>query len=547
MASYVAKFKQPHELLNHILDQPELPAIIQRLDPDVLARLIHHIGLEDSAEIVALASVAQLKAIFDEDLWTSAGAGREEIFNSDRFGLWLEVMIETGAAFAARKIMELDEDMVTLALSRLVLVIDFKDISTRMSDAQRSAEDDMVGKVLESTLSQEFGRFMVLARRHDRWDAVLTLLAELNELDYDLMSRLLEHCCRISWEYIEDNGGLYNVFSADEMLEEDMAAERQARRESRGFVSASAASQFLFHARSTPLKEIIAAKSMDHATRAYFKALDGQTGPAVNTGEKSSPSDTTAAKHTSPLMARFLKTLRDAEVLPVSDQKLLGGAEETTDHHLPLAKAMRLISRSDEDLYTRRLMELTYLSNVLISGCEFQSRCFRPVEAAEAAFSVCNLGAAYRLEIGENIGEDQMVEDMAALLAENHLVKLFQVGWKILYENVLLFAAEELLNYFDHPKDCRREFMQTAELLKSCLAEGRPWAFCEQFENLVEHWLSFLDGNTVLAIAALLKEYPTLSDEMISGRTGSGVSIHIWSLERVHLARQLILKLNQTV
>lgn len=62
----VPTLKQPRELLNQILDHPELPAIIQSLDAPVLTRLIRHVGLEDSAEIVSLATADQLKSIFDE-------------------------------------------------------------------------------------------------------------------------------------------------------------------------------------------------------------------------------------------------------------------------------------------------------------------------------------------------------------------------------------------------------------------------------------------------------------------------------------------------
>lgn len=83
--------KQTHDLLNSILDQPELPAIIRSLDAGVLARLIRHIGLEDSAKIISLANTDQLKCILDEDLWHSEAPGQDEVFDADRFGLWLEI------------------------------------------------------------------------------------------------------------------------------------------------------------------------------------------------------------------------------------------------------------------------------------------------------------------------------------------------------------------------------------------------------------------------------------------------------------------------
>jgi hypothetical protein len=53
----------------------------------------------------------------------------------------------------------------------------------------------------------------------------------------------------MSREYIADNGGLYEVLSAEQMLEEDLAAERETRRAQHGYVAPSAAAAFLRLAR----------------------------------------------------------------------------------------------------------------------------------------------------------------------------------------------------------------------------------------------------------------------------------------------------------
>lgn len=103
-------------LLTRILDQPNLVAAIQALPAQALGRLIDHVGLEDSGEIVALATTEQLRRIFDNDLWRSERPGKDESFDAGRFALWLEVMLEAGEEFAAGKLAELPEDLVTLAL-----------------------------------------------------------------------------------------------------------------------------------------------------------------------------------------------------------------------------------------------------------------------------------------------------------------------------------------------------------------------------------------------------------------------------------------------
>ncbi|HKX27162.1 MAG TPA: DUF6178 family protein, partial [Blastocatellia bacterium] len=83
-------------LLDRILNTPSLEQVIPRLRPDLLHRVIQTCGLEDCGEIVALATPEQLTRIFDLDLWRAAQAGRDEQFDAHRFGVWLEVLVESG-------------------------------------------------------------------------------------------------------------------------------------------------------------------------------------------------------------------------------------------------------------------------------------------------------------------------------------------------------------------------------------------------------------------------------------------------------------------
>ena len=537
----VPKLKQPRELLNHILNQPELPAIIQSLDATVLTKLIRHVGLEDSAEIISMATVDQLKSIFDEDLWRNDTPGRDEFFDADRFGLWLEIILETGSAFAARKLMELDEDLLTLGLCQLVLVVDLDELTLRMSNSWRSAKDDLLDKVLESTLNQEFDSYLVIAKSDWHWDAILTLLTELNESDHVILNHLLERCYRISWEYIEDNGGLFDVLTAEEMLEEDLAAEREARRKSSGFVSPAAALFFLNMARTTALKKIISAKTLDPDARAYLKAAETITESMSASRATVKPTETTPSENPDLKTLSFLQTLQAAEVLPSSDQKRLSLPAEPFDHHLPLAKAMRLINLTDSTLYSRRLTELTYLSNILISGCGFQRRTFRPIEAAEAAFSVCNLGGEYLLRAETAIEEAQSIELMAELLKIHHLIKLFQVGWKILNDDVIYDSAKALLKFLDRLKDVLSDPQQSetivriADILQSRISAGQPL----RFDNQLDQLHAFLDGETIMALTGLLQEYPTMS-EIIHKKGHHRPSPFIWSHAHIRTIRQFL-------
>src|SRR5215813_12198339 len=69
-------------------------------------------GLEDCGELVALATPEQLTRVFDLDLWRAEKPGRDEQFDADRFGVWLEVLMESGASLA-QKLATMDADLVT--------------------------------------------------------------------------------------------------------------------------------------------------------------------------------------------------------------------------------------------------------------------------------------------------------------------------------------------------------------------------------------------------------------------------------------------------
>jgi hypothetical protein len=111
-------------LLDRILETPHLAHVVPRLPPELLHRVIQTCGLEDCGELVALATPRQLAAVFDLDLWRPAQPGLDEQFDADRFGLWLEVMMESGAAVAAQKLAETDVDLAIAGFAQHMLVFD---------------------------------------------------------------------------------------------------------------------------------------------------------------------------------------------------------------------------------------------------------------------------------------------------------------------------------------------------------------------------------------------------------------------------------------
>src|SRR5580765_352114 len=128
------------QLLMRILERPELVAAVRDLPGPVLGKLIERIGLEDAGELVALASTAQLERIFDDDLWRADAAGGDETFRPERFALWLRVMLEAGEELLAQRLCELPQDLLALAVHRLVLVLDMDVLEDQLSPGDEEAE-----------------------------------------------------------------------------------------------------------------------------------------------------------------------------------------------------------------------------------------------------------------------------------------------------------------------------------------------------------------------------------------------------------------------
>nr|ADN68494.1 SorT [Sorangium cellulosum] len=516
MTTTLARSTHPRHLVARLLEQPDLVHLVQGLEAPVLTKLIRHIGLEDAGEIVALATTEQLKGIFDEDLWRSERPGKDETFDADRFGLWLEVMLEAGEAFAAQKIAELDEDFVTMALYKHVLVIDVDRLGVqmssweRLSSLERGDDPDLIERALDNCPYQEFEEFRVIAMNHRSWDAIVQILVELDKEHHALLRALLERCCAMSSVYIEQYGGLYNVLTSEEMLESDAAAEREDRREQAGFVAPSAAVSFLGLARVTPLEELLQSRTYDAATRAHFRAVAAQPRPAAAASRWLATRDGKAAASAESVRS-FLEVLREADILPPAAEPALLTAGEKHGDDLLFASAIREVMARDAELYAKRLMELSYLVNVLISGCSHEGRVFRPFEAVEAAICTCNLGLERLL--GARAGRRKPSPDeLASVMTEHDAVKMFMAGWNLLHHEVALVAADALRRTLAtvaaSPSDAQaaRVIERVAAGLGADIDEGKPWRARGRLDRVKQA----LGDEATSVFRALLDEYPTL-------------------------------------
>lgn len=372
----------PRTLLARVLEAPELSAQVRALPAPLLGKLIAHVGLEDAGELVALATTEQLSQIFDEELWHSPRAGEDERFDSGRFLLWLEVMLEAGDAFVAARLAELPQDLVTLALHRHVLVVSVGDLRAELTAGDDEAE--AAEKAFESCLSEELEDFQLIWRGGDGWDGVLAAILAFDRDHHELCVELLERCASLSRRDIDEGGGLCAVLSAEETLEADLGAERELRRAERGYVAPSAARAFLRGALGAASPETPFTEH-DPTTRAYFRELSRKPVERVPP-----PAGSTTERRD--LRALLKRAGIDAEHAAAA---LLGSGTRRAKRQEPLLIAgLRELAQRDPARFFERSEELAYLSNVLVTGCTVDGQRLRPADAVEHVLTAVSVGLA---------------------------------------------------------------------------------------------------------------------------------------------------------
>ncbi len=474
-------------LLDRILETPDLPRVIQALEPATLHRLVRACGLEDAGPIVALATTEQLLRVFDHDLWRSENAGDEETFDADRFGLWLEVLAEAGASTAARRLAEMDFDLVTAGVSRCALVVDTEAVLCEHAD-ERDPMEDPLPSVLDGCVTREVAGYTVVARcGGSTWDTLVDVLASLESEHAAVFARLLRRCCEISTEYVVDNGGLYEVLTSDEQVVADVFASREQRREAAGYVSPVDAAGFLRRARQA---DEAASSSLDAATAAWLRESAR--------GRESAGLGMERLEAGPPSVQRLVAALRDAGVVAARQPPLLGGGSADAPGRALVRERLAFVESRDSAAYGRRTDELRYLANVLVAGCPLQSRRFRTVEAADAALSTCNLGL-----------ENWTAPPPVDLLVSQDLVTVFRRGWRIVHERACLPAARGLVDALGHvtsdDADLRRQLATLRRRLSEETEAGTPWRARDDIDVLAT-----FDQPTWFTLLCLVDECPVV-------------------------------------
>jgi hypothetical protein len=166
----------------------------------------------------------------------------------------------------------------------------------------------------------------------------------------------------------------------------------------------------------------------------------------------------------------------------------------------------------DDSAYLQRMSEVGFLANILMAGCSFQSRRFRAAEAADAVYSMCNLGLQnwpdhwLRAPRGSR-ASPQGTSLPPDLLLRQNLVTAFKIGWSRVYQQVCLHTARRLAGILPElicdDREIQDDLTELSRRLGSQLDAGTPWL---ERDNL--DVIAILDQPTWAVLLGLLDECP---------------------------------------
>ena len=501
--------------LARLLDTPFLARVVPHLAPETLHQLIQYRGLDACGELVTFATPAQLTSLVDLDLWRREPQGRDEQFDVERFGEWVEVLVDTGESVAARTVAALDKHVVILGLCRYLRVFDpgtFEPVA-QSDDESIDRHDLMNSETSRDVPECEVGGYLVRARRSDAWDAIVTLLVTLEIEHHHHFHALMQGCRRLSNSRPEIDG-LDDLLMAPEQHLHDVAIEREQRRSQHGYATSADARAFLQMARQPRTAGVVT----NPIVSAYFRAAEEEEEVDTN----APPHDATKALDSGgddipASIEAVIELLAEAGVMPGRPRALLEAAnEDPRAGRVPhLKRLMEFLLHHDETAYLTRTRELAFLANTLLAGSSVQSRAFTPQEASDAAACVCNLGLecwpARWATVSSPEFDTRMPPD--AFLVDHDLVSAFEVGWLVLYQDVSLFVTDQLMSTLTDlhsvDADTRLSLLALRRTLEKQRKLGTPWLARDAADVLAT-----LDTIAWISVLGLLDECPILPEAM---------------------------------
>jgi hypothetical protein len=583
--------------LARLLDTPFLARVVPHLPPETLHQLIRYRGLEACGELVTSATPAQLTSLLDLDLWRPARPGRDGQFDVGRFGEWLEVLVDTGNSVAARTVAALDTNVVVAGLSRYVRVFDpgiFEPTAQSDDEAMDRQEAMREGDVMDideamhaesmhagdapkhdssgDWLECEVGGYIVRARRAHVWDAIVTLLVALDAEHGNYFHAVMQGCRRLSNSSPEIDG-LDDLLLAPEQHLHDVAIERERRQSQQGYATPADARAFLQmarqpeHARSGA--SVTGSIKVNPILRAYFRSAD--EAPESSNESTRSPermleslASTSASRPTDvhvdatdvpESIAAVIDLLTEAGIMPERPRARLAAADTDpqTARLTRLRQLMEYARDRNETAYFKRNRELAFLANTLLAGCSVQSRPFTPREASDAAASICNLGLEYWPARWPSVTLQDASSPRAhgtatatppetfppeSFLFDHALVTAFEVGWSVLYQDVSLFVAQQLISTLDDlhsvDRDLQRGFIALRRSLVRHGDAGTPWLARDAADVL-----AMLDLTAWTSVRGLLDECPVLPAALTAILEGRTTTVSPTAFDFISTAAQI--------
>lgn len=196
---YTVPGKEKRDL---IVGSPEARRLVRSFAVESLFYTIKEIGLEDSGDLLALASGEQVRGFLDLDCW------KKDRLETESALAWLEALVEGGSMALGEFLDAVDLGFLVLLLKRFIRVY-------RRDDPEEPDEDSEGGEVFE--LDEHYPIVF------HRWDAraplIRRLLEELYERDYGYFVTVMEEI----WWGVETE------------LEEASFQVRNSRLQDRGF------------------------------------------------------------------------------------------------------------------------------------------------------------------------------------------------------------------------------------------------------------------------------------------------------------------------
>ena len=103
--------------------QPLLPFLAQVAPAHLLYRSIMSHGMEDSVEVIEWVRGEQLQKMLDFDIWENSFEFQTGDISVSKFMSWLRIWMEIGPEFAAKRLLELEEETIVLIISKIFEII----------------------------------------------------------------------------------------------------------------------------------------------------------------------------------------------------------------------------------------------------------------------------------------------------------------------------------------------------------------------------------------------------------------------------------------